>query len=701
MKKLSIRRLSLHLIRPLSSFLLFSLSPLLPFSSIAQAFNDIEWYDVDSLLSVLPGKEGEERVQTLNFLAASLSFEDKTESEYYALKALGLAEELNDLEGVASACRNLGRKEFYDGNYPQALNHYQESLKIFEQKGNRRQIAQLLEDIATTHFFAGNYDETFEIINKAIHVYREKKEDGNTVGSVRDTMTIFSRLGLPYRNIGRSDISLRIYLNYLDVGKVNKFEITDMMVHHGLVAMCYYEVGKPDSALHFFRMSNNYPDANMSIRAMKHTNYLRMALIYNTLGETDTVIRLLTQSYAWFSERGYLRQSQLAARQLGEVYLALNRATDAENHFLHSESLLKEMIDRKSYYRYDSLKYIVSWGSDLYLPFPKKQVKEVINKEAIDLYDQMYRFYLGKNQLRKAMNYLVACSDAKDTLRMLARNRESIEIQTKYETERKDTEILTLYQQNELKEMQLRQNRWFLLGLGGIIILIILLAVILIRQSRLRATHEKLIIQQKLLRSQMNPHFLFNSLASIQNFMIKEKDGLAANYLSKFSKLVRNILDSSVEEVVPLNEEMTTIENYLDLQKIRFPDKFDYVIDIDPDIDPESVMVPPMLAQPFIENAIEHGIKHKVEKGKIDIRIARLSDCTIFEVEDDGVGREKAQEIIEKQDKGHKSLATKLTQERIAVLNRKSKKKITLEIIDLKDDEGNAKGTLVRFEIPC
>ena len=198
----------------------------------------------------------------------------------------------------------------------------------------------------------------------------------------------------------------------------------------------------------------------------------------------------------------------------------------------------------------------------------------------------------------------------------------------------------------------------------------------------------------------MNPHFIFNSLASIQNSIINEEPLKASKYLARFSKLVRNILDSSLEELIPLEEEIVTIENYLALQKIRFPEKFDYTVDVDERLDPESIYVPPMLAQPFIENAIEHGIKHKDSKGNIRVRFKLNESKILYEVEDDGVGREKAQEILMKQDKDHKSLATEITKDRIRVLNKKLKTKISLSIEDLKNEKGEAIGTKVRFEIP-
>jgi sensor histidine kinase YesM len=189
-------------------------------------------------------------------------------------------------------------------------------------------------------------------------------------------------------------------------------------------------------------------------------------------------------------------------------------------------------------------------------------------------------------------------------------------------------------------------------------------------------------------------------LGSIQNSIINEEPDKAVKYLSRFSKLMRNILDSSHEETISMAEERSTIENYLELQKVRFPRKFDYSIEVDEEIDMENTFIPPMLAQPFIENAIEHGIKLKETKGNIRVRFKLNGKTMLYELEDDGIGRKKAQEILQKQNKDHKSLATSITQERIIVLNRKLKHKIKLEIIDLKDEQGEAAGTRVIFEIP-
>jgi LytS/YehU family sensor histidine kinase len=285
-------------------------------------------------------------------------------------------------------------------------------------------------------------------------------------------------------------------------------------------------------------------------------------------------------------------------------------------------------------------------------------------------------------------------------LNNIQRVKDAMEVQTKYETNRLEEQINTLSQMTELQEFKLRQTSYLMFGLGGVVLLVIILAIVLVRQNRLKEKQKTLLLQQRLFRSQMNPHFLFNSLGSIHNFMLSENTAKAAIYLNRFSKLVRSILNSSVEEYITLAEEIGMIENYLELQKVRFPDKFDFKIVVDPDIDPEDVHVPSMLTQPFIENAIQHGVKMKPEKGHIWIRLNRQNGAIIIEVEDNGIGRKKAAELQPSQESPYRSLSTSITAERVRVLNRTLSQKISLEILDLMDADNKPSGTLVRIEIP-
>jgi len=200
----------------------------------------------------------------------------------------------------------------------------------------------------------------------------------------------------------------------------------------------------------------------------------------------------------------------------------------------------------------------------------------------------------------------------------------------------------------------------------------------------------------------MNPHFIFNSLIAIQSFLFESKTDEASMFLSKYAEMMRMILENSRQEYIPLVKEVETLKRYLDLQKLRFENKFDYVIHLDPSIPKHHVLVPPMLMQPFLENALEHGLNQIKKKGLINISIAEEDESLLFEISDNGIGREKAAQLKNQRSLGHhhEPMATKITQERLEILNNSRKNKIRLNVIDLKDEAGNPLGTRIIFTIP-
>ena len=229
------------------------------------------------------------------------------------------------------------------------------------------------------------------------------------------------------------------------------------------------------------------------------------------------------------------------------------------------------------------------------------------------------------------------------------------------------------------------------------------------RQLRKRHDMEKKVLEiekqvfdleQKALRLQMNPHFIFNSLNSIQSFIINNDSDKATLYLAKFAQLMRLILSNSREPFVPVKDEIKALIYYMDIENLRFDNKFDYKINVDPDIDDDFIGIPPMVIQPYVENAILHGIIHKHERGKITIDLSLKTETLFCVVEDDGVGREKAMEIKNHSGLIHKSRGMIITKERLEILNKQVKGRISVNVIDLKDNNGNATGTRVEIIIP-
>ena len=208
-------------------------------------------------------------------------------------------------------------------------------------------------------------------------------------------------------------------------------------------------------------------------------------------------------------------------------------------------------------------------------------------------------------------------------------------------------------------------------------------------------------LEQKALRLQMNPHFIFNSLNSIQSFIISNDSENAINYLAKFSQLMRLILTTSREAYIPLSQEISLLKHYLDLENMRFNNRYQYEIRVESGMDTEYIGIPPMIIQPYIENAILHGFMNKkIGDCKLLVQMWEEEDYILCVIEDNGIGREKAMEIKHKSGLTQKSQGIIITKERLDILNRQLKNKISVEITDLKDETGNATGTRVRLIIP-
>ncbi|MEO5642243.1 MAG: two-component regulator propeller domain-containing protein [Bacteroidia bacterium] len=207
-------------------------------------------------------------------------------------------------------------------------------------------------------------------------------------------------------------------------------------------------------------------------------------------------------------------------------------------------------------------------------------------------------------------------------------------------------------------------------------------------------------LEQKALRLQMNPHFIFNALQSIQGFIARNDSAEARKYLAKFGKLMRSTLENSRQTYTSILLETESLTHYLGLEALCHGNRFTYSIETDPGIDPEATFIPVMLIQPFVENAVIHGVLHQLQKpGKIYIRFILEDKTVICEIGDNGVGRAKAKEYEAEIKKDHKSAALEITRERLMQANEKGKPVSSLEILDLFDEEGNASGTKVVIRI--
>ena len=209
-------------------------------------------------------------------------------------------------------------------------------------------------------------------------------------------------------------------------------------------------------------------------------------------------------------------------------------------------------------------------------------------------------------------------------------------------------------------------------------------------------------VEMRALRSQMNPHFIFNCLSSINRYIVKSDHKTASGYLTKFSKLIRLILDNSAADTISIEKEIQGLQLYIDMETLRFDHAFTHTICIDEKIDREESFIPPMLLQPYVENAIWHGLLHKENgDGKLTITISEISGTVLLTcIEDNGIGRQKAKEMRSKDIESKKSHGMQISRDRLALLNQTNKGSATVLIEDLVDKQGRAMGTKVVLHIP-
>ena len=219
-------------------------------------------------------------------------------------------------------------------------------------------------------------------------------------------------------------------------------------------------------------------------------------------------------------------------------------------------------------------------------------------------------------------------------------------------------------------------------------------------QKTAELQQQKTEMEMQALRAQMNPHFIFNSLNSINRFILQNNRAQASEYLTKFSKLVRMILQNSQASLISLEAELDALGLYLEMEALRFNYHFDYTITTSKDLDIEVLQVPPLILQPYVENAIWHGLMHKEEKGHLNIEVMEKGDQLFLSISDNGIGRQKAKELASKTATKHKSMGLRITANRIAILQKNGTNESPVTVNDLIKEDGTAAGTEVIIKMP-
>jgi len=316
-------------------------------------------------------------------------------------------------------------------------------------------------------------------------------------------------------------------------------------------------------------------------------------------------------------------------------------------------------------------------------------------------YQKLSELEYDRGDFKKAYEYYKKADEYAAQISSATNLRYMNDIIERYETDKKNNQIAVLAKQNEIVRLRLKKNETTLLVSALIVGLISSILYILYRQYQSKNEKRVLTLEQKMLRSQMNPHFLFNSLNSIKLYIINNEQKNAVHYLNKFSKLVRKILEASSQREISLAEELETVELYMNIENIRFSNEIDFRVEVDEDINVDNVKIPSLALQPFLENSLWHGLSPKEGEKKIHIHVKRKDKGHVsIEILDNGVGRTMAEANKENRVLKRKSVGIHITKERLANFAKDYQNNFDVDIVDLYDDNGKPNGTKVVLDIP-
>jgi len=320
-------------------------------------------------------------------------------------------------------------------------------------------------------------------------------------------------------------------------------------------------------------------------------------------------------------------------------------------------------------------------------------LKEGHTMEAKKSLEQLVDQYRKDNQSRKALDLY---ANFMEQLEPLVKSDSTLIDQKFFQAH--EARIAQLEKERILKDELIRKKNTFNYVLIGSIILILIFLVFTVKAwYSIRRKNKKIALQS--LRREMNPHFIFNSLNSVNQFIAQNNELEANKYLSSYSRLMRNILENSNKDFTPLSTELEQLKEYLDLEHMRFSDKFVYKIDVDESLDPDHIVVPNMLIQPQLENAIWHGLRYKESGGLLYLSVKAEGSSLCVKIEDNGIGLKKSNELKTRHQKEHHSRGLTNTRERIKLLNSLYNMHITIEIIE-KEDDGKETGVIVLLHFP-
>jgi len=613
---------------------------------------------IDSLKKVyIVTKVDTARVGVLNKLASEFKIMNPDSVSFYANKALQLSIKLNYPYGQADAEVNLGNASIILGKYEVAKSHFEKAKAIFnslvksdeENKSFIYGLARCYSSLGVIFSQEGNYYEAIDNYQSGLELYIKINHENSISKS-------YNNIGVVYKSRQNNAKALEYFKKALKIQeKIGEQTIPVTLTNIGVI---YFENNKLQQAFSYYTKAEKLFKTNENSRGL--------ALLQNYWGDYYTRTKATDKAEKQYKKSLELYESvqnkfgaSLALYNLGTLY-----------------------FDQKKY------EQAVQLAS-----------KSLVYAQEIGILDQTYHsekllsdIYNAQNNPELSLQHYKSYIIARDSLNTMESTKKFDRAEMDFEFQKKEA----LFQ-----EKTKREHLLLIFSVIGILLIVGLIFLFINRQQvkrRLTLQKEVAEYEQKALHLQMNPHFVFNCLGSISSFIVQNGTDSALKYLSKFSKLMRLTLEYSKDALIPIDKEIESLQNYLELEQLRFHDKFDFKIQSSESVE-FNMGLPPLLIQPFVENAILHGLVPKDGSGTIVVDFDVQNDQLIVTICDNGIGITKSAGLKANSVQAHKSMAVEITKKRLEIMEATISKSAQIEIKEL-EENNEVTGTRVTLRLP-
>ncbi|AWH83785.1 hypothetical protein HYN59_01050 [Flavobacterium album] len=624
---------------------------------------------LDSLFTVLKHPANASKKATvLNAIAAEYENEPEMMLKY-AKEAMEVAHKAGLKQQEADSWRNIGNANIIQSKYTQALKSFSNAQALYEalvksaseNNDYKDGLANVYGSIGIVCSEQNNYPKGLEYYFKALKLFRE-------TGQEEIVAVVYNNIGDIYATLKEYNKALEYFNKALWIQK--KTGDPSSAITTSNIGKIYLAKGEDEKALESFNEAEK--------QFGKFGNNRGLAELYNNFGNYYKKKNNFTGAVSYYNKALALFE------QSGEKYGA-----SASLGFLGDINALQGKNEEAIEYFKKSSAHAAEIGV-------LEQVKES-EKGLSDIYEK-------RGNAAEALEHYKKYTAAKDkiinseNIKNMVREEMNYEFERKAELQKAENEKRqVLFDEQAKRHMQ----QMLFTGLSALLVFGIAFLIYSRLQLKKRLTLQRDLAEyeQKALHLQMNPHFVFNCLGSISSFIVQNGTDQAIKYLSKFSKLMRLTLEYSKESLIPIDKEIEGLQNYLELEQLRFNKMFDFTITKDPSIE-DDMAIPPLLLQPFVENAIIHGIVPKKVHGSISIDFALVDEKLVCTVTDDGIGINRSKQLKENTITVHKSMAMEITRKRLEVIQAFTSKTSQVEIKELTNAAGEPSGTRIVLNLP-